>query len=166
KFSLFQRKDTLLLFVAILCAIIPDLDVVAFYFGIPYSHIFGHRGISHSIPFALLFSSFLILLLYKTKKIQQKESWRVFFLFFLSTLSHGLTDAMTNGGLGVCFFCPFISKRYFFSYRPIKVSPIGAYFFSDKGLLVLFSELTYIVVPVFLGLYVLFIGRKIFNRRI
>ena len=32
----------------------PDLDVLAFAFGIPYAHDFGHRGATHSIAFALM----------------------------------------------------------------------------------------------------------------
>ncbi len=31
----------------------PDLDVIAFQFGIPYSAPFGHRGAAHSICAAL-----------------------------------------------------------------------------------------------------------------
>ena len=37
----------------IILSIFPDIDVVAFKFGIPYEHMFGHRGITHSIAFAL-----------------------------------------------------------------------------------------------------------------
>jgi hypothetical protein len=45
--------------------------------------------------------------------------------FFLATASHGLLDAMTDGGLGVAFFSPFDKHRYFFPWTPIRVSPIG-----------------------------------------
>jgi inner membrane protein len=44
--------------------------------------------------------------------------------------SHGILDAMTDGGLGVAFFSPFDDTRCFFPFRPIKVSPIGLSFFS------------------------------------
>ena len=37
-----------------LVAAAPDLDVVGFWLGIPYAHPLGHRGLSHSIAFALL----------------------------------------------------------------------------------------------------------------
>src|SRR6267378_8050335 len=46
--------------------------------------------------------------------------WR---FFFLATASHGLLDAMTNGGLGVAFFAPFCDTRYFLPWQPIVVSP-------------------------------------------
>ncbi len=34
-------------------SLVPDLDVIAFRFGIPYAAPFGHRGATHSIVFAL-----------------------------------------------------------------------------------------------------------------
>src|SRR5438128_11272848 len=35
-----------------ICAIVPDLDVVSSFFGFPYGHMLGHRGLSHSLFFA------------------------------------------------------------------------------------------------------------------
>jgi inner membrane protein len=67
---------------------------------------------------------------------------------FLSTLSHGILDALTSGGLGVAFFAPFDNSRYFFPWRPIRVSPISVSgFFSSRGLQVLRSELQWIWLP-------------------
>ena len=58
--------------------------------------------------------------------------------FFLATASHGLLDAMTDGGLGVAFFSPFDNRRYFLPWTPIRVSPIGIEpFFTARGLEVL-----------------------------
>src|SRR6266540_4876570 len=37
-------------------------------------------------------------------------------------LRHGFFDAMTNGGLGVAFFAPFDSRRYFLAFRPLEVA--------------------------------------------
>jgi inner membrane protein len=68
--------------------------------------------------------------------------------FFLATASHGLLDAMTDGGLGVAFFSPFNNTRYFLPWRPILVSPIGVTrFFSSRGLEVVQSELLWIWFP-------------------
>ena len=33
-------------------AVLPDVDVLAFRFGIPYEHPLGHRGLAHSLAFA------------------------------------------------------------------------------------------------------------------
>jgi inner membrane protein len=68
--------------------------------------------------------------------------------FFLATASHGLLDAMTDGGLGVAFFAPIDNRRYFFPWTPIRVSPIGiARFFTARGLAVIQTELIWIWLP-------------------
>lgn len=52
---------------------------------------------------------------------------------------------MTNGGLGVAFFAPFSSARYFLPFRPIEASPISiTAFFTYRGLEVLESEMLWI----------------------
>ncbi len=69
----------------------------------------------------------------------------------LATASHGFLDAMTDGGLGVAFFSPFGTTRYFLPWRPIRVSPIGlTRFFSYRGIAVLQSELLWIWFPAIL----------------
>ncbi len=108
------------------CSIFPDLDVIGFQFGISYGDLLGHRGLSHSIAFALVLS-----LLVANVFIRKQKSSRfaVFLFLFLCTLSHGILDAFTDGGLGVAFFSPFSNTRYFFPWRPLKVSPIGIFSF-------------------------------------
>ena len=64
-----------------------------------------------------------------------------------ATASHGVLDAFTNGGRGVAFFAPFSSDRFFFPVTPIAVSPIGAAFFSERGVSVLASEMLWVWVP-------------------
>jgi len=71
----------------------------------------------------------------------------LFVWFTAVTASHGLLDALTNGGRGIAFFAPFSDHRYFFPWRPIQVSPIGVGFFSARGLRVLASEAGWIWVP-------------------
>jgi inner membrane protein len=63
------------------------------------------------------------------------------------TLTHGLLDALTNGGRGIAFFSPLTNERSFFPWRPIQVSPIGAGFFTARGLRVLVSESVWIWLP-------------------
>ncbi len=137
-----KKHLKLLLFLAILSAILPDADVIAFKLRIAYEAPLGHRGFSHSIVFALLWAAAL------TFWLGKKDRVIYFIVLFLSTISHGLLDALTNGGKGVGFFIPFDNTRYFFPWRPIQVSPIGIRdFFSEHGLQVIFSELKYIAVP-------------------
>src|SRR5215467_7589550 len=133
-------------FLSVLCSILPDADVLGFPLGIRYEDVLGHRGLSHSLVFAFVLSlivSFLALPRAPTR-------WTRFLLFsyFLAvTASHGILDAMTDGGLGVAFFAPFDDTRYFFPFRPIKVSPIGLSFFSARGLDVIWSEFLWVCIP-------------------
>ena len=146
----------LLVLLAIGSAILPDFDVIAFNFGIPYLHPLGHRGFSHSILFAVLWAIIIMLVFGK----RNKTTW--FIVIFLATLSHGVFDAMTSGGKGVGFLIPFNNDRFFFPFRAIKVSPIGIReFFSEWGLQVLYSEFKYIFVPCFL-----IFGVRLFMSRI
>ncbi|MDO6760740.1 metal-dependent hydrolase [Tamlana sp. 2_MG-2023] len=154
--KLVDQKDLKwLLFAAIFSTVLPDFDVVAFRLGIPYEHALGHRGLTHSISFAFFWALFLMLTLGRKNKI----IW--FFVVLCSTLSHGVLDAMTSGGKGVGFFIPFDNSRYFFPFRPIKVSPIGVdRFFSEWGLKVLYSEFVYIGLPCIIVLVILYAYKK------
>ncbi len=131
-----------------LCAILPDADVIAFKFGIPYDHVLGHRGLTHSLAFAAVWGM-LLAWLTKSSEGSNPNLWIVWAIYFaICTASHGMLDAITNGGRGVAFFAPFDNHRYFFPWRPVQVSPIGASrFFSEWGLRVIMSELRYIGVP-------------------
>jgi inner membrane protein len=87
-------------------------------------------------------------------------------VMFLSTISHGILDAMTSGGRGVGFFIPFHNERYFFPFRKIIVSPIGIErFFSERGISVIFSELKYVFLPCFLILALFYFIKKINSRK-
>lgn len=133
-----------LMFLAIVCAILPDLDVIGFHFGVPYSAQWGHRGFTHSIFFAALMA------LIATSFSRQLKSHviAVWLMVFLSTVSHPLLDMLTNGGLGVALYWPFTNERMFFDYRPVAVSPLSiSQFFTEKAWLVIRSELIWIALP-------------------
>ena len=134
------------LFLGMACSIVPDLDVVGFSFGIRYGDLWGHRGLTHSIFFACLLSAVLVRLWYWRVTTSAKVTLSVY--FFCCTASHGVLDAMTDGGLGVAFFSPFDTSRYFFTYRPVAVSPIGiGDFFTGEAFRILASEATWIWLP-------------------
>lgn len=133
---------------AMACACVPDLDVIAFAFGIPYGHLFGHRGISHSLAFAVLLAGVLTTWLGPRVALNGKARMQVLVLFAAATASHGVFDAMTNGGYGIAFFAPFDTSRYFLPWRPLVVPPIGVLpMFSQWGLAVVITELLYIGLP-------------------
>ena len=133
-----------------IATILPDGDVLAFALDIPYEDMLGHRGLTHSIAFAFVTALLFTLL------IERRPA--TFTFLFLCARSHPVLDALTNGGLGVAFFAPFSNERYFFPWTPIRVSPIGARFFSARGLATLTSEVVWVWFPVgalaLLGKYV------------
>ena len=134
------------LFLGALCSVVPDLDVIGFFFGVQYSDLWGHRGLTHSVVFAALLAGGLVALWYRSKPAVTMTG--LFLYLFLCTASHGVLDAMTNGGLGVAFFSPFDTTRYFFPVRPVLVSPIGvSEFFSSYGVRILASEAIWIWLP-------------------
>jgi len=136
-----------LFLLAPLAACVPDLDVVAFRLGIPYAHPLGHRGFSHSILFAGLLA-LLMLRLGFGAEARKASSTKLFIALFLAGVSHGLLDALTDGGLGIGFFIPFWNDRYFFPVRPLEVSPLRVRaFFTPRGLAILRSEILWVWIP-------------------
>jgi inner membrane protein len=83
------------------CSTIPDLDVVGFTFGVPRGHVLAHRGLSHSIGFAVCLSGCLAWLLPAEAQPRQASYRTVFPFLCLSTLLHGFLDVMTDGGSSV-----------------------------------------------------------------
>ena len=148
-----------LLVLCILLTLLPDADVITFRFGIPYASQWGHRGFTHSITFALVMG--LVSMLFSTKLESTKKI--VFLTTFLSTLSHSVFDALTNGGLGVALLWPFDHNRYFFPFRPVEVSPIGVRgFLSHRGIVIVLNEILWIWSPC---LILSFLVRKVKNRQ-
>ena len=161
--KLFRNKvNVTIMTAAIICSMLPDADVIGFRFGIPYESMWGHRGISHSIFFAALLSLIVSTIIYHTLKQKEFSFFKLSLLLFISTVSHPLLDALTNGGMGVALFAPFNNERFFFPFRPIMVSPIGASnFFSSYGLHVMKSEFVFIWIPAILVIAAsLFLKRK------
>lgn len=145
-----------ILILGIIYSILPDADVIGFKFGIAYESFWGHRGFTHSFLFAAL-NGLVFTFLFYFKDIKKVKGLLLFLFFTFCTAAHPILDAMTSGGLGVAFFSPWDNSRYFFPWRPIKVSPIGiGQFFSTWGVKVLLSELIWIGIP---GLILLIIKR-------
>jgi len=131
----------------VVCSVVPDLDVIGFRLGIHYGDFWGHRGFTHSLFFAALLASVAGLALLRARP-SGIGPMALFAYLFLATASHGVLDAMTNGGLGVAFFSPVDNTRCFFPWRPIRVSPIAVgRFFSARGVAILQNELVWIWLP-------------------
>lgn len=134
-----------------ICSVLPDIDILGYYLGIRYNSWLGHRGFFHSLPFALFVSGMLVLFLLPSQK-RGSKSWFGMVLFFFAVIaSHDVLDAMTDKGLGIGFFMPFDSHRYFMPWRPIHASPMSIQqFFSGSGLRVLLTEMLWIWTPLLL----------------
>jgi inner membrane protein len=127
------------------CAIAPDLDALGYWLGVPYGSFWGHRGFTHSIVFAALFGWICAWWVGRSLTMTQVRLWS---LCFMATLSHGVLDALTDGGLGVAFFSPFDQSRYFFPVRPIRVSSMSLReLLGPHGMDVLASEIQWVWVP-------------------
>jgi inner membrane protein len=138
-----QRVSHRLLFAGAMAAILPDMDVLSFRFGIVYADPFGHRGAMHSVAFALL----VALAAAGLHRRLHTPAARAFVFVGLAALTHPLLDMLTDGGLGVALAWPLSGQRYFFPWRPIHVSPIGVRFFSARSWSVLESELLWVWLP-------------------
>jgi inner membrane protein len=148
-------------------SLLPDIDAIAFVLRIPYEAPWGHRGATHSPVFALLVAALFTAILAlvgprafgardpasgadepasgaaskAARRAQRRRLFTAFVAAFLVTASHGVLDALTDGGKGVAFLWPFDTHRFLLPWRPIPVAPIGgALFRTAEGWRVLFVE--------------------------
>ena len=124
---------------AAILPIIPDLDVFSM---AAYNAPLGHRGITHSLIFALLLGVIAAGLVFRYFRATW---WSLAVLFFLIIASHGLLDALTRGGEGVLFFWP-IGGRYG-NWGPIPVSDIALELPDPRYSLAVRSELLWVWLP-------------------
>jgi inner membrane protein len=103
--------------VGMAASMLPDADV--FLFGANYDSVWSHRGVTHSVAFALLVAAIAAALLRRVA-----PPLTAFAFVFVATVSHGLLDMLTNGGHGVGILWPLSDQRYFFDWRPIQVAPL------------------------------------------
>jgi inner membrane protein len=145
-----EKMPTRFWVLAAVCTLLPDVDIIGFYFGIRYGDVFGHRGFFHSLTFALLASLIVVFVAFRTEP-RLSRRWGLIAFFFFVTASHGFLDSMTDKGMGVGFFIPFDNARYFMPWRPVYASPMKiSRFFSSAGIEVLFAEIIWIWIPVML----------------
>jgi len=99
---------------------IPDLDVIASPLMSEVDALAFHRGISHSIPFAIVGGALFGWMLYKLynrkpgpddDRYVSLKGWQ--FMFFMAFLTHSLLDCFTM--YGTQLFAPFTNARVAFS---------------------------------------------------
>src|SRR5258708_35787926 len=116
------RKNRMFWTVAIVCSILPDIDVIGFKLGVRYGDLWGHRGMTHS----LLFAAIIGVAAAACFREPWREKWKLALLFFAITASHGVLDALTNGGFGISFFSPLYYHRSFLPWRAPSVFPLAS----------------------------------------
>jgi len=115
------RAPVPLVIAGMVAAALPDLDVISLSAGIPYDAPASHRGISHSLAFAV----FVGLLAWCCGSWLKAKRMTAFLFVGLAAASHGLADMLTNKGRGVEYWWPLSDERYFAAFRPLDVASIG-----------------------------------------
>ena len=92
-----------------LAGLLPDLDLFLSPFYHPTQQLLVHRGITHSVIFAVALSPLFALGVKKFHQSDPASFTRWTLLFFLSLATHSLLDIMTIYGTG--FYEPFASDR-------------------------------------------------------
>ncbi len=161
--KLYSKNEAIIFWLlSIVCSILPDADALSFIIGIRYGSTFGHRGFSHSILFATLIALIIVSFGFREIKLNSKRWWALLIYFSSIGILHGILDAMTNGGLGVGFFIPFESSRYFLPFRPIEVSPLGLNgLITAQGVKVMISEALWIWFPAAVIISIIRLARSI-----
>jgi len=125
---------TLLFFAAL--AEVPDLDVFAVACGTHDLGVFGHRGVSHSLVAAIVLGL-------ASAALAKRLGWPVVRTAVAATLavaSHGLIDALGEGGRGIPFLWPLSDARFHSPWRVLPDAPRGLKMLSRPGLVDLAIE--------------------------
>ena len=135
-----RRMPVLFWALAGLLPIVPDLDALS---NAPYGSALGHRGFTHSLCFALVLGFSAAAATFRYFKM---NVWRLGCFFFLITATHGLLDALTNGGEGIPFFWP-ASEHRFGPWGPIHVADIADQFPNPWRSRAIRTELLWVWLP-------------------
>ena len=142
-----------------MCAAAPDLDTwLMFGFGIPRGSIFSHRGFFHS-PFFLILSAALLAATVAARHGRRTVAWLAL-MWAVSAVTHPLLDMLTDGGSGVMLLIPFSTGRFFFPWRPIRVSPLTIGRFFDRAGPILWSELPFCAAALAVGILGLWVRKR------
>src|SRR6266542_2101507 len=73
---------------ASVCAVAPDIDVLANRFGFDHTTMLGHRGVTHSLFFAAALSALVVLLFFRKQVDGRMNRLALLAFFFAATASH------------------------------------------------------------------------------
>jgi inner membrane protein len=120
--------------------VLPDLDTLSLS---SYSSVWGHRGYTHSLAFALAVGLLATAL---TGWYIRVGFWRLAAVFFAATISHALLDMVTRGGNGVALWWP-VSDERVGSWGPIPVADLAFNWPDPRHSRALQAELLYVWLP-------------------
>jgi len=111
----------LLIALAVMTAILPDLDIVFFLALRPVGMV-PHRGFSHTLLFAAASATIMTLLASRMVRIPVS---RLGWVFALAAVSHPLLDYLMGAGPPVHFFVPLSDRGYLFPWRVLPIAFYG-----------------------------------------
>jgi inner membrane protein len=124
---------------AALLPMVPDLDAFSL---APSNSPWGHRGLTHSLLFALWLGALAASLTFRY--LRTSFAWLTA-VFFAITASHGLLDALTRGGEAIPFFWP--STARYGSWGPMPLPDIALELPDPRRSRALRSEMLWVWLP-------------------
>lgn len=97
------------------------MDILFVALGARYRGMWGHRGITHSLLFAVAAAAAAFF--WVRARDRSAPAGRLFGVLLLAAASHGFLDAAMASGVGVAVLAPFSAARYTLTWRPIRVPP-------------------------------------------
>jgi inner membrane protein len=159
---------------AAVLGVLPDVDGLRRSFGLGWDEgMWGHRGVTHSLPAAVLTAGVVTMALFPFKAgsvptpwASPIPKWQVWATFAAAMASHGLTDMLTNRGAGVTLFAPVSLYRSKWAFTPVEVSPMSvSAFFNERAWVILWSEFRWVLLPALMVVVAVEIARrKVFQR--
>ncbi len=132
-----------------LLAMLPDADVFITQLGSHDSIVAGHRGASHSLLMAAI-------LAIATGLLARRYGWnglRTMVAVMLAIGSHGLLDALGDGGRAIPLFWPLSDHRFRAPWQFLPDAPRGLEFISWHGFLDAVLEFVYFLPVTLLALW-------------
>ncbi|MEZ4589130.1 MAG: metal-dependent hydrolase [Gemmatimonadales bacterium] len=130
-----HRLAWLLWLVAVSCA--ADLDLGLALFGQPHNSIYGHRGLTHSLGFAVVAALATALLAPRWGRGRGSAAA----VGFLAYGSHLVLDCLNVGSRGVPWFWPLSSAFHSLPWAPIPAVESASEFLTPRAFPVLGAEL-------------------------
>ena len=107
-----------LITIAAICAVVPDLDLIGWPLGISTFALLGHRGLTHSIAFAVVLGGIAAWVLLRDSTTRKRVAGAA--ALIVATGTHSVLDALTTySPTGPAFWAPFSNERYRFPWQPL-----------------------------------------------